>query len=73
MTQETITAVANDPAVIQVILKAAGQSKSGTPMETINEAAACVTEMMKDVDIVSQILKAIDGEAFLRKNPRFTL
>ena len=50
MTQETITAVANDPAVIQVILKAAGQSKSGTPMETINEAAACVAEMMKDVD-----------------------
>ena len=29
MTQETITAVANDPAVIRVILKAAGQAKSG--------------------------------------------
>ena len=73
MTQETITAVANDPAVIRVILKAAGQSKFGTTMETINEAAACVAEMMKDVDIVSQILKAIDGEAFLRENPGFTL
>ncbi len=73
MTQETITAVANDSAVIRVILKAAGQSKSGTPMETINEAAACVAEMMKDVDIVIPVLKAIDGEAFLRKNPRYTL
>ena len=72
MTQETITAVANDPAVIQVIMKAAGQSKSGTPMETINEAA-CMAEMMKDVDIVIPVLKAIDGEAFLSKNPRFTL
>ena len=73
MTQETITAVANDPAVIRAIMKAAGQSQHGTMEETINEAGASVAEMMKDVDIVIPVLKAINGETFLRNNPDFTL
>ena len=74
MTKTTIHAVANDPAVIRAILKAAESEHpvlGSSFASAINAAAAIVSTMMGECDLVQPVLKAIDGEEFLRRNPGF--
>ena len=87
MNRKTISAVNNDSAVIRAVVKAAGSEQGFTARtekdvavrsgkeeslaSAINAAAAIVSTMMGECDFVQPVLKAIDGEEFLRRNPGF--